>query len=380
MLGGSMSENTDLKQTLFFNKHVQAMAKMVDFGGWNMPIQYSGLAGEHKTCRSSVGLFDVSHMGEIWIEGPNALEAVRYVVTSSVDLIDGQAQYTCLCHEDGGIVDDIIVYQFSKELILFCVNASNREKDFAHLQKVLQNFEGATVRNASDDYAQVAIQGRYAEATLQKLTTYPLAEIKYYHFAQAMVDGIDNCIIARTGYTGEDGFEVFLPLEENASTQTVANVWDHILEAGAEFGIVPVGLGARDTLRLEARMNLYGQEMTDQTNPLEAGVAWTIDWAKPNFVGRQAILDHKNSDEWTMRLVGLLVDKKIPRSHYSVMNGDEIIGEITSGTKSPSTGESIALARVHRNFAKIGTEVEVDIRGKKAKAKVVKGAFYKRDY
>lgn len=362
-----------LKRTIFFEDHVSAGAKMVDFGGWEMPIQYAGLAQEHAATRSSVGLFDVSHMGEVWVEGEDALSAVKYLVTNSVDIADGEAQYTCLCNHDGGIVDDLIVYRFSSQKFLLCINAANREKDFLWLSQNNPHPETVTIINASDDYAQVAIQGRNAEKTLQKLTAYNLSSIRYYHFGVANVGGVDGCIIARTGYTGEDGFEVFIPISG------AKGFWSLISEAGEEFEIKPIGLGARDTLRLEARMNLYGNDMTDDTKPHEAGVFWTVDIQKDDFVGKKAILAHKDS-LWKQRLVGLVVEKRIPRPHCAVEVDGKVIGEITSGTKSPSLKEGIALARVARRFSKIGTELEVDIRGKKAKARVVQGSFYKRDY
>ena len=364
---------SNLKRTVFFDDHVKSGAKMVAFGGWEMPIQYAGLAKEHAATRSAVGLFDVSHMGEIWVEGVDALSAVRYLVTNSVDIVDGEAQYTCLCEEDGGIVDDLIVYRFSAEKFLLCVNATNREKDFQCLVKHNPHPETVKITNASDDYAQVALQGRFAERTLQKLTDCDLSSLEYYHFATATISGVADCIIARTGYTGEDGFEVFIPVAESKE------FWSLIMDAGAEFDIQPIGLGARDTLRLEAKMNLYGNDMTDATKPHEAGVFWTVALKKEDFLGKKAIVEHKKL-EWKQRLVGIVVEKRVPRPHCAIEVDGQVIGEITSGTKSPSLKQGIALARVARRFSKVGTELEVDIRGKKAKARVVKGSFYKRDY
>lgn len=365
---------SDLLRTLFYEDHLKAGAKMVDFGGWELPIQYKGIGVEHAGCRSNLGLFDVSHMGEIWIEGANALAVVKRYVTSSVDIVDGQAQYSVLCNHEGGIVDDIIIYRFSAEKFLLCVNAANRAKDFAWLQENLQD-DTVTLTNASDAYAQVAVQGRFAEQTIQKLTTVNLSAVGYYHFATGTVGGVDNCIIARTGYTGEDGFEIFIPVAD-AKAQSL---WQQILDAGAEFSIQPIGLGARDTLRLEACMNLYGNEMTDTTSPLESGVGWTIDWNKGDFIGKEAILRKKNGD-WNYRLLRLVVDQRIPRTHCPVMVGDTVVGEVTSGTKSPSTGNAIALARVHKDYMKPETELLVDVRGKMAKAVVVKNPFFKKEY
>ncbi len=366
-----------LKRTVFYDAHVASNAKMVDFGGWEMPIQYAGLSKEHLNTRSHVGLFDVSHMGEVWIEGADAEKAVKRWVTSSVDIVDGQAQYSLLCNENGGIVDDIILYRFSNEKFLFCINAANREKDFAWLQSSVDPSHEVSLTNASDDYAQIAIQGRFAEQALQKLTSISLSNIQYYHFAVGTVNGIEDCIIARTGYTGEDGFEIFFPM--SAGIERVKEMWSVLLDVGAEFGIQPVGLGARDTLRLEARMNLYGNEMNDGTKPHEAGVAWTVAKGKTDFIGADPILAHKKS-EWTHRLVGLVVDKRIARSHATVSVDGTEIGEVTSGTKSPFTGKNIALARIQKKYARPGTVVEVDIRGKKTTATVVKGAFFTRDY
>lgn len=373
---------TDLKRTVFYDAHVDSGAKMVDFGGWEMPIQYAGLSKEHVNTRKNVGLFDVSHMGEVWIEGPDAVAAVKRWVTSSVELIDGQAQYSLLCNETGGIVDDIILYRFSDTKILFCINAANREKDFQWLVDTKHPDHNVRLTNASDDFAQVAIQGRFAERTLAKLTEIPLSDIKYYHFAAGTVGGIEGCIVARTGYTGEDGFEVFLPVDRDLvdrDLDAVKGFWNVVLAAGEEFGIQPVGLGARDTLRLEARMNLYGNEMNDATKPHEAGVAWTVAKGKEGFIGAAPMTAHKK-EGWKHRLVGLEVEKRIARSHCAVEVDGEVIGEVTSGTKSPLTGKNIALARIEKRYARPGTKVDIDIRGKKAAATVVKGAFFTRDY
>jgi aminomethyltransferase len=362
-----------LKKTVYFNDHIKANARMVDFGGWEMPIQFEGLLKEHEAVRTSVGLFDVSHMGEVWIEGKDALKVVRYLVTNDVCIEDGQAQYTCLCNHQGGILDDLIVYRFNQEKFLLCINASNREKDFLWMEENNPFQDTVDVTQASDDFAQVAIQGRNAERTLQKLTETQLSSLGYYHFVVATVSGVENCIIARTGYTGEDGFEVFIPID-NADS-----MWSEVLNAGKEFAIKPIGLGARDTLRLEARMNLYGNDMSEEYKPHEAGIFWTVKASKSSFIGKDAILKHK-SENWTKRLVGLVVDKRIPRSHCAIIHNEQIVGEVTSGTRSPSLGKGIALARVPRSLSRLGTKLEVDIRGKRATATVVKGPFYTRDY
>ncbi len=367
---------SQLKRTVFYPEHLALNAKMVDFGGWEMPIQYAGPTKEHMNTRSNVGLFDVSHMGEVWIEGPDAESAVKRWVTSSVDVDDGQAQYSLLCNEDGGVIDDIILYRFSNEKFLFCINASNREKDVGWLMRSVSADHDVQVTNASDDFAQVAIQGRYAQATLQKMTDISLESIAYYHFATGTVGGVEQCIVARTGYTGEDGFEVFIPMNDPIKAQSL---WSQILSAGKEYGIQSVGLGARDSLRLEARMNLYGNEMNDSTKPHESGVAWTVSKEKSDFIGKKSMMAHKK-ERWTHRLVGLEVTKRIARSHSKILVGDTEIGEVTSGTKSPLTGKSIALARVKKSYARPGTVLEIDIRGKRVNATVVKGAFFTRDY
>ena len=360
-------------KTVFHSEHVKANAKIIDFGGWEMPIQYSGLMNEHHAVRNSVGLFDVSHMGEVWIEGEQALAAVRYLLSNSIDIVDGQAQYSCLCNHEGGIIDDVIIYRFHAEKFLLCVNASNQDKDTSWLIEQNPYKETVQIRSASAEYAQIAVQGRYAEKTVQRLTNISLEKMGDYHFAPAEFAGIENCIIARTGYTGEDGFEVFIPNEKALPT------WQATLAAGSDYGIQPIGLGARDTLRLEARMNLYGNDMTDDTKPHESGVFWAVDVQKTDFIGKKAIVHHKEN-EWTHRLVGLTLEKRIPRSHCSVLSEGEVVGTITSGTRSPSLGVGIALARVPRALSRVGTPFEIDIRGRRASAVVVKGPFFKRNY
>jgi len=363
-----------LRRTPFYDCHVAAGARLIDFGGWEMPVQYAGIKAEHCGVREAVGLFDVSHMGEVWVRGPRALDAVRHVVSNDVDIAQGQAQYTVICLPDGGIVDDCIVYKRTDTELLICVNAGNRDKDFAHFVAHNPFDEGeARFEDEGDAWAQVAIQGRHAVATLQKLTDLDVDGIGYYWFAEGTVAGVAGCIVARTGYTGEDGFEVFLP---NAGA---AAMWPAIMEAGAEFGIQPIGLGARDTLRLEAGMPLYGNDITAETNPFEAKLGWAVKLAKTDFVGRGALADLRARKAVTRRLVGLELDKRIARTHSAILSEGEVVGEVTSGTRSPSSGRNIALGYVPRQLSRIGTPLEIDIRGKRAPARVVKSPFYSRE-
>ena len=372
----SHGSSEPLRQTPFHDLHVAMGARMVDFGGWHMPIQYTGLRQEHLACRASVGLFDVSHMGEVRVRGPKAMQAVRHLVTNGLDIVDGQAQYSPMCQPDGGIVDDLIVYKLADDDVLICVNAGNRDKDFAWMAAHNPFPDDANFTDQGDQWAQVAIQGRNAQALLGKLTRAPLADIGYYHFRWGTVAGVDSCIIARTGYTGEDGFEVFLPVG-GATT-----MWNAIVDAGKGFvegDLTLVGLGARDTLRLEARMCLYGNDIDSTTTPLEAGLAWTVKLDDHDFIGKDALVRQKEQG-LSRRLVGLVVDDRIARPHCAILSDGRKVGEVTSGTRSPSLDQNIALGYVERRFSRPGTPLQVDVRGKAASATVHKGAFYTRPY
>ena len=362
-----------LRRTPFFEHHSQAGAKLIDFGGWEMPLQYSGIIAEHRTVRTAVGLFDVSHMGELRVTGAEALAAVKYLVTNDVEIADGQAQYTCMCRPDGGVVDDLIVYRISDTDLLLCVNASNQEKDYAWAKSQLEGRFDVSVTDQSAGWAQVAIQGRGAVATLAALTDADLSAIRYFWFSQATVAGVEGCIIARTGYTGEDGFEVFIP------AASAGPVWPAILEAGAAHGIAPIGLGARDTLRLEARLHLYGNDMDETTTALEAALGWCTKLKGDDFLGRDAMRQQRR-DGLTKRLVGMTVTGRIPRPHCPIRAEGEVVGEVTSGTRSPTLGHGIALGYVPPKLAKPGTTLQIDVRGRIAEAVVVRGPFYKRDY
>lgn len=367
---------TELLRTPFFAHHQAAGGRLIDFGGWELPVQYEGILAEHRRVRASVGLFDVSHMGEVRLVGPRALEAARLLVSNDLNIEDGQAQYTAMCNERGGIVDDLIVYRISAAEIFICVNAANRQKDTDWIRAHNPFPDQVEVRAEHDDWAQVAVQGRNALATLQRLTDLPLADVRGYWFTQGRVAGVDGCIVARTGYTGEDGFEVFLPVAG------ADDIWSALLDAGrgfAEGDLAPIGLGARDTLRLEAKMNLYGSEMTDDTTPLETGLAWVTKLDKPAFIGRDAILAQREAGV-PRRQVCLDVAERIARPHCPILVDGVVVGEVSSGTRSPSLDRNIAIGMVAAAHSKPGTRLVVDVRGKMADAEVVRGPFYKRPY
>lgn len=370
-----------LKRTALFEEHVRLGGRLIDFGGWELPVQYTGVMDEHTTCRTAAGLFDVSHMGEVHVEGKDAEAFLNYLVSNNVaKLADGQALYTVMCHESGGLVDDLVIYRRGRDRFLVVVNASNTDKDYSHIQKIAGKFHGKTgdlkISNESAKYTQIAIQGPKAAEILQKLTSTPLASIKTYWFAEGTVLKGIPAILARTGYTGEDGFEVYVPWGKGPE------VWRALLENGAAFGIKPCGLGARDTLRLEMKYPLYGHELTDETNPLEAGLGWVVKMDKGDFVGRASIASAKEKG-LTRKLVGLkLLDRGIPRQGYGVYTADgaQKIGELTSGTQSPSTKQAIGIAYVALPHSEIGSKITVDIRGAKIPAEVVPTPFYKRPY
>jgi aminomethyltransferase len=334
-----------------------------------MPVQYAGILAEHEAVRTQVGLFDVSHMGEVVFRGPRALEALNRVFTNDLSKVaDGQAQYGCLCRDGGGIVDDVVVYRRSAEDLLVCVNAGNRAKDFEWLAG---HAGGADVRNESDDWAQLALQGPHAAQLLQRLTKVNLSLLRSYRFTAGEVAGT-GCLVARTGYTGEDGFELFCPSAQGP------RLWDALVEAGSPERIQPCGLGARDSLRLEMAYRLYGSDMDDTTTPLEAGLAWVVKLDKGDFVGRDALLRQREQGV-ARKLVGFtLTDPGIPRHGYPVLQDGRKVGEVTSGTRSPTLEIPIGLAYVPTALAAEGSTFAVEIRGRAAAARVVKTPFYVR--
>ncbi len=361
-----------MKTTPFTDLHIGLGARMHEFAGYNMPIEYSGIIDEHLTVVNSVGVFDVSHMGEFWVKGPDAVEFLQRVTSNDVSVLkQGKAQYTCFVNEKGGIVDDFIVYHYEPEKYLLVVNAANIEKDWAWCQQ--WNTMGAELENASDHMAQLAIQGPKATATLQKLTDQDLSDIPFYAFTTGRLAGVDNVIISNTGYTGAGGFELYFYPEYGMK------IWDAIFEAGAEYGIKPVGLGARDTLRLEMGYCLYGNDLDDSTTPLQAGLGWITRFAenKP-FVGRE-VLEKEKAEGVSRKLCCFeLVDKGIPRHGYEIVNAeDEVIGNVTSGTMSPVLKIGVGMGYVKPEFAKPGTEIYIKVRNRNLKANVVKPPFRK---
>jgi len=361
-----------MRKTPLNATHRASGAKMVPFGGWDMPVEYSGLISEHMAVRKAAGLFDVSHMGEFEVEGPGALAFLQRTTANNVaKLVDGQAQYSAFPLANGAPLDDVIVYRRAADRYLLVVNAGNIEKDFRWLQE--QGPQDVRLENKSDAYALLALQGPRAAEILRALTTFDLSGLKYYHFAEAEVDSYP-VTVSRTGYTGEDGFEIFV------SPQLVEAFWKRLLEAGREKGLVPVGLGARDTLRLEARLCLHGQDMDETTSLVEAGLGWmvSLDEAKGDFPGRAVLAEQKKNGP-PRKLVGFEVTGRgIARHGYPVLIHDERVGEVTSGTYAPFLQKNIGLCYVPAARAAVGTELAVDIRERKVPARVVPTPFYKR--
>ncbi len=368
-----------VRKTTLNAVHRQMGAKMVDFNGWDMPVEYPGAIGcgiinEHMAVRTGVGIFDVSHMGDIRLAGPQALDAVQNISMNDASrLAIGQAQYSALLYPQGTFVDDVIVHRLSEDEYFLVINAGTREKDFNWVRDNTRQFN-CTVENLSDDFTQIAIQGPRGVNTLQKLTDADLSKVKFYWVTRGTVCGLKNILIARTGYTAEDGFEIYIPTDEATS----ARVWNEILEAGKEFGVVPCGLGARNTLRLEGKLPLYGHEISDTINVWEAGLDRFCKMEKPEFIGRPALEKAKANVKRT--LAGLeMIERGIARDGYKVLDsaGREI-GYVTSGSPAPFLKKNIALAYVPLEFATDGTVLKVEIRGQGVGAKVVPTPFYKR--
>jgi aminomethyltransferase len=374
----STTETQTLRKTALNALHRRLGAKMVDFGGWDMPVEYpasGGLMKEHLAVRTGVGMFDVSHMGDILIRGPEALKATQWIsMNDASKLQEGQAQYSALLYPEGTFVDDVIVHKLGNNDYLLVINAGTREKDYGWVKKNVSRFH-CHADDVGDYYTQIAIQGPKAQAALQKLTDVDLSQIKNYWFKYGTVCGLPNTMIARTGYTAEDGFEIYVPSDVGTSER----VWNEVTEAGKEFGIVPCGLGARNTLRLEGRMALYGHEISDTINVWEAGLDRFCKMEKPDFIGRGA-LEQAKAAGLKRTLVGLeAVERGIPRDGYKVLDesGNEI-GYVTSGSYAPILRKNIALAYLPPSHSELGHEVFVEIRGQKVKTKVVPTPFYKR--
>ncbi|MFE7060992.1 glycine cleavage system aminomethyltransferase GcvT [Sutcliffiella sp. NPDC057660] len=360
---------TELKRTPLFEVYKDFGAKTIDFGGWDLPVQFSSIKEEHEAVRTKAGLFDVSHMGEIEVKGKDSLAYLQKMMTNDVSkLKDGGAQYTAMCYENGGTVDDLLVYKKADADYLLVVNASNIEKDYDWLASKVT--EEVTVTNVSETMAQLAIQGPLAEEALQKLTNTDLSEIKFFKFKENVeINGIP-ALVSRTGYTGEDGFEIY------CASEKAVELWNEILK---DENVVPCGLGARDTLRFEANLALYGQELSKDITPLEAGIGFAVKVNKEeDFFGKEVLKDQKENGV-PRKLVGIeMIDKGIPRHGYEVFVGEEQVGEVTTGTQSPTLKKNIGLALLKKEFTELETEVEVQVRKKRLKAKVVKTPFYQR--
>ena len=373
MSAGSLSPAA-LRKTALHGVHRQLGAKMVDFGGWDMPVEYSGITAEHMAVRTAVGLFDVSHMGDIQFRGPGSLAAIQALsMNDASKLANGQAQYSAMLYPQGTFVDDVLVHKFSNNDYLLVINAGTREKDYQWIRSQVGSFAGVHISDYSDHYTQLAIQGPRAQDTLAKLTKVDLSAIKNYWFTWGTVCGLPNVLIARTGYTGEDGFEIYIPSDEPTSTR----VWYEVMEAGEPFGLLPCGLGARNTLRLESAMALYGHEISEDITLLESGLERFSKLGKSDFLGSQALLAAGSPKR---KLVGLeMIERGIARDGYKVLNLEgEAVGYVTSGSPSPYLKKNIALAYVPIALTAPGTEVAVEVRGNPVKAKVVPTPFYRR--
>lgn len=366
-----------MKTTPFTSIHESLGAKMVEFAGYNMPIQYEGLNTEHETVRLALGVFDVSHMGEFWVSGPKALEFLQRITTNNVAaLSDGKVQYSCFPNGKGGIVDDLLVYRFGEEKYLLVVNAANIEKDWSWCVSQSSEFGleiGKDLVNASDDIAQLAIQGPKALKAMQKLTETSIEDMEYYTFQEIEFAGIPNVILSTTGYTGAGGCEIYVPNKD------AIKLWEKVMEAGEEYGIKPIGLGARDTLRLEMGFCLYGNDITDTTSPIEAGLGWITKFVDgKDFIDREYMQSLKDG-AITRRLRGFeMIDRGIPRQHYEICTEDgSVIGEVTSGTQSPMMKKGIGMGYISKEHAQFGNEVYIKVRNKLLKAQIVKLPIYK---
>ncbi len=359
-----------MKKTPLYDVHVKLRAKVIEFGGWMMPVQYSNVIDEHTTTRTKVGLFDICHMGEVLVFGPEAIEFLQHIATNDISKIEpGKSAYSAMCYENGTTVDDIFVYCFNDDSYFVVVNASTSEKDVAWMKKHSLGFD-VTVEDKSEHYAMLSIQGPYAEKTLQKITEYPLSSIQRFGFVENYVLEKIKTIISRTGYTGEDGFEIFFD-----SNHTV-EVWEALMAAGKEFGLKPIGLGARDTLRLESCYSLYGHELSDKITPLEAGIDFAVKLEKPEFIGKEAL--QKQNKELKRKIVAFQMnDGSIPRNEYEIYDKGRKIGFVTSGTFSPTFRKGIGLAMVDINYSEIGTKLNIKIRNELHEGAVVKRPIYR---
>lgn len=360
-----------VNRTPLYDTHLKAGAKMVEFGGWLMPVQYEGIIKEHQAVRTTAGLFDVSHMGEIEIQGNGAQELIQRLITNDIErLSPGKALYSPMCNPEGGTIDDLLVYMKGLQHFLLIVNAANIDKDYNWVLN--QADEGVAIRNISEETCQLALQGPAAQTILQRLTTVELSQIKYFNFSYGQVQGCE-CLISRTGYTGEDGFELYFPSEY------AEKLWETLMSAGEQEGLRPIGLGARDTLRFEAALALYGHELTDSISPVMAGLGWTVKFNKDNFIGKESLWQESQQGP-KYRLVGLeMLERGIPRPNYIISKEDKEVGWVTSGTFAPTLGKNLALAYVKAEWAEVGNQLDVFVRDKPLKASIVPKPFYKRE-
>ncbi|MFP4483050.1 MAG: glycine cleavage system aminomethyltransferase GcvT [Thermovirgaceae bacterium] len=363
-----------MKKTPLYQKHVDHGGRVVDFSGWALPVQYSGIVEEHKVVREAAGLFDVSHMGEISVTGRGAADLVyQLVVNDTARMKPGKVMYTPMCYETGGVVDDILVYMKGPGDWLLAVNAANTDKDYEWILEQASGMD-VTVKNESDETAQVALQGPKAEAIMKRITKAPVQELTFYTFMDDVDLDVGRALVSRTGYTGEDGFEIYMP------TKIAPKLWDRIMEAGKDEGLVPAGLGARDTLRFEACLPLYGHELEKDITPLEAGLNFTVKLDKTDFIGKKALVKQKE-EGLRHRIAGLeMLDKGVPRHGYEVYADGKAVGTVTSGSFAPSLDAYLAMALVDVDHSELGTHLEIDIRGRKKSARIVKRPFYTPRY
>lgn len=364
---------SELRRTSLYEAHKKHGGKLVEYAGWEMSVQFEGLKPEHDAVRNAAGLFDVSHMGEIEIKGKEAEDFIQYLVTNDISVLeDNQVIYTFMCYPDGGVVDDFLVYRFNKDHFYLVVNASNADKDYKWMKEQLGRYD-AEIINDSDNVSQIAIQGPKAEEILQELTDTDLSEIKFFYCKRDININGANCLVSRTGYTGEDGFEVYFDHE------AAVPLWDKLLEIGKDKGLKPIGLGARDTLRFEATLPLYGNEISKDITPLEAGLGFFVKLNKDKFIGKDALIQQKE-DGLRRKLVGFeMIGKGIPRHGYEVMVDGKEIGFVTTGYNSPTLGKNIGYALVDSNYTALGTKLEIKIRKRVSEAEVVSKRFYNRN-
>lgn len=367
-----------LKRTPFYEMHKLWNGNIVDFHGWELPVNFKGIIEEHKAVRESVGLFDVSHMGEVSVDGKDAMAFIQKLITNNAEkIVDTQICYTPICYENGTIVDDCLVYRYNPEKFLVVINASNVEKDFEWMEKVGKDFSNLKLINLSESYGQLAIQGPKAEAALEKIAGDMIRDIKYYYFKDdCIIQGVP-VLISRTGYTGEDGFEIYIPDVDEKKAETI---WKAVMEAGKEFDIQPIGLGARDTLRLEAKLMLYGNDIDNTTTPIEAALGWTVKFKKPEFNGYDILKDQKKNKSFEKKLIGFEMNKKaVPRQGYDILDeSGNVIGKVTSGSFAPSLKKYIGLGYVDPKYTKVDTPINIQIRKKQMPAVIVKTPFYKK--